>query len=112
MRAPITAFLRLPQSCAGGDCVCAQDMPIVVDADGLALVVADPQVLKGYRKAVLTPNAPEFWRLADALKVDHGKKQPMDNLPALQVQLTRGLYCHALAICVPTPRSQAAQSPR
>lgn len=61
-------------------------MPIVVDADGLALVMADPPLLRGYRKAILTPNAPEFWRLADALGIKHAKRQPMDDLDTLQVR--------------------------
>jgi len=39
---------------------------IVVDADGLFLIQSDPSVVKGYRRAVLTPNVVEFGRLVEA----------------------------------------------
>ncbi|GAA6064742.1 hypothetical protein JCM10212_005321, partial [Sporobolomyces blumeae] len=39
---------------------------IVIDADGLFLVQTDPSVVKGYERAVLTPNVVEFGRLAEA----------------------------------------------
>lgn len=40
---------------------------MVIDADGLWLVQEDPEVVKGYKKAVLTPNVVEFKRLCDAV---------------------------------------------
>lgn len=46
-----------------------KDMPIVIDADGLQLVQNDPELVKGYKSAVLTPNVVEFGRLWDALKL-------------------------------------------
>ncbi|KZZ94688.1 YjeF domain containing protein [Moelleriella libera RCEF 2490] len=42
-------------------------MPVVLDADALQLVQKDPEVVKGYREAVLTPNVVEFGRLWDSL---------------------------------------------
>lgn len=39
---------------------------IVVDADGLFLIQSDPSVVKGYKRAVLTPNVVEFGRLVEA----------------------------------------------
>ncbi|KAJ1818335.1 hypothetical protein LPJ75_001477 [Coemansia sp. RSA 2598] len=45
-------------------------IPVVVDADALALVCEDPGIVRGYGEAVLTPNAPEFKRLCRALGVD------------------------------------------
>lgn len=39
---------------------------IVIDADGLYLVQAEPELVKGYRRAVLTPNVVEFKRLCDS----------------------------------------------
>ncbi|KAH6608767.1 hypothetical protein Trco_002113 [Trichoderma cornu-damae] len=48
------------------------NMPVVVDADALQIVHNDPDVVRGYRYAVLTPNVVEFKRLCDALKVDVG----------------------------------------
>lgn len=47
-------------------------MPVVMDADALQLVQKDPDVIRGYKYAVLTPNVVEFKRLCDALKIDVG----------------------------------------
>lgn len=44
-----------------------KEMPVVLDADALQLVQKDPEVVKGYREAVLTPNVVEFGRLWDSL---------------------------------------------
>ena len=40
---------------------------IVLDADGLWLIQKHPEYVKGYRKAVLTPNVVEFERLQKTL---------------------------------------------
>jgi len=45
-------------------------MPVVLDADALLLVAKEPELVKGYGLAVLTPNVVEFGRLAKALGVD------------------------------------------
>ncbi|KAJ1641568.1 hypothetical protein LPJ64_006460 [Coemansia asiatica] len=45
-------------------------IPAVLDADSLALVCKDPEIIKGYSDAVLTPNVPEFKRLCQALNVE------------------------------------------
>lgn len=42
-----------------------QDMYVVLDADGLWMIGQDLSLIKGYRKAVLTPNVMEFKRLSD-----------------------------------------------
>jgi ATP-dependent NAD(P)H-hydrate dehydratase len=47
-----------------------QETPLVIDADALALVCADPSLVKGYKHAVLTPNVVEFGRLTHALGID------------------------------------------
>ncbi|KAH8891835.1 Ribokinase-like protein [Thozetella sp. PMI_491] len=47
-----------------------QGMPIVLDADALLLVQKDPSIVKGYARAVLTPNVVEFGRLTKALGID------------------------------------------
>lgn len=39
---------------------------VVIDADGLFLVQNDPSVVKGYARAVLTPNVVEFGRLVES----------------------------------------------
>jgi len=46
---------------------------IVVDADGLWLLQSEPEVIRGYRKAVLTPNVAEFGRLCKRLNIDAQK---------------------------------------
>ncbi|KAI5474521.1 protease IV [Pseudohyphozyma bogoriensis] len=43
---------------------------VVIDADGLWLVQNDPSVVKGYKRAVLTPNPVEFQRLCDAVDIN------------------------------------------
>lgn len=48
----------------------ARDLPLVVDADGLWLVNRDPDLVRGNRRVVLTPNRVEFGRLAEALGLD------------------------------------------
>ena len=45
----------------------ANDIPIVIDADGLWHLTNNPNVIKGYKKAVLTPNAMEFSRLVHSV---------------------------------------------
>ena len=45
------------------DKVKASNIPVVIDADGLWHLTNNPNVIKGYRKAVLTPNAVEFSHL-------------------------------------------------
>lgn len=48
----------------------ARNLPLVVDADGLWLVNRDPDLVRGNRRVVLTPNRVEFGRLAEALGLD------------------------------------------
>jgi ATP-dependent NAD(P)H-hydrate dehydratase len=48
----------------------AQGMFIVLDADALWLLGQDLSMVKGYRRAVITPNVAEFNRLAERLKID------------------------------------------
>ncbi|KAG7292701.1 hypothetical protein NEMBOFW57_002739 [Staphylotrichum longicolle] len=45
-------------------------MPMVLDADALQIVQRDPDLVRGYGLAVLTPNVVEFGRLTAALGVD------------------------------------------
>lgn len=45
----------------------ARDIPVVIDADGLWLVAQQPALIRGYQKAVLTPNRVEFSRLWEAV---------------------------------------------
>ena len=47
-----------------------ENMPFVLDADGLYLAQSRPELVKGYRQCILTPNVVEFGRLARAMGVD------------------------------------------
>ncbi|CAI7585504.1 unnamed protein product [Penicillium bialowiezense] len=47
----------------------SQAIPFVLDADGLLIVTEDPDLVKGYKNCILTPNVVEFGRLAKALGV-------------------------------------------
>ncbi|KAK5990907.1 ATP-dependent (S)-NAD(P)H-hydrate dehydratase [Cladobotryum mycophilum] len=46
-----------------------QDMPMVLDADALKVVHKHPDLVRGYKNVVLTPNVVEFKGLCDALDV-------------------------------------------
>ncbi|KAI0843094.1 Ribokinase-like protein [Hypoxylon sp. FL0890] len=45
-------------------------MPVVLDADALALVLKAPELVHGWREVVLTPNVVEFGRLWKGIKRD------------------------------------------
>ena len=47
----------------------SRSIPFVLDADGLLIVTEDPDLVKGYKECILTPNVVEFGRLAKALGV-------------------------------------------
>ncbi|CAL5869565.1 uncharacterized protein PFLUO_LOCUS3795 [Penicillium psychrofluorescens] len=46
-----------------------QSIPFVLDADGLLIVTEHPDLVKGYKQCILTPNVVEFGRLAKALGI-------------------------------------------
>jgi len=47
-----------------------KDMYLVLDADALWMIGKDLSLIKGYHKAVLTPNVMEFKRLSEAVGID------------------------------------------
>ncbi|KAF7308920.1 hypothetical protein MKEN_01092500 [Mycena kentingensis (nom. inval.)] len=47
-----------------------QGMFVVLDADALWMVGQDPSVIKGYTRAIVTPNVAEFARLSKQLGID------------------------------------------
>ena len=49
-----------------------RNVPMVLDADALLLVQKRPELVKGYRECILTPNVVEFGRLAAAFGVEVG----------------------------------------
>ncbi|KAI1618579.1 Ribokinase-like protein [Exophiala viscosa] len=51
-------------------------VPMVLDADALWLVQTDPDLIKGHKECILTPNVVEFGRLAKALGMDQNQGDP------------------------------------
>jgi ATP-dependent NAD(P)H-hydrate dehydratase len=47
-----------------------QNMPFVLDADGLTLAQTRPELVQGYKECVLTPNVVEFGRLCKSKGLD------------------------------------------
>lgn len=47
----------------------SRSIPFVLDADGLLIVTEHPNLVKGYKDCILTPNVMEFGRLAKALGI-------------------------------------------
>lgn len=45
----------------------ARQLPLVLDADSLLLVIEDPSIIKSYSKALLTPNRIELQRILDSI---------------------------------------------
>jgi len=56
----------------------SQGMFVVMDADALWMVTQDPQIIRGYRRAVLTPNVMEFKRLCEKLDIQTGDGEADD----------------------------------
>lgn len=46
------------------------DVPLVLDADGIYVVMKKPEIVRGYGRAVLTPNAHEYRLLARSLELE------------------------------------------
>jgi len=46
-----------------------QDMYVVLDADALWMVQKEPGIVRGYHKAILTPNVVEFKRLSETVGI-------------------------------------------
>ena len=62
---------------------------IVLDADGLYMIGEDISVIKGYRRAVLTPNVVEFRRLSEQIGID--PNIPSDQRAALMSKSLGGV---------------------
>jgi ATP-dependent NAD(P)H-hydrate dehydratase len=56
-----------------------QNIPFVLDADGLYLAQTRPELVDGYKQCILTPNVVEFARLAKSkgVKIDEGKPEEL-----------------------------------
>ncbi|KAJ2754020.1 hypothetical protein GGI19_002716 [Coemansia pectinata] len=62
-------------------------LPMVLDADSLTILGDSPELIHGYRGAVLTPNAPEFNRLCKALGLDITDKSTEEAAQMLALKL-------------------------
>jgi len=51
-------------------------VPMVIDADGLWLIQENPDIIRGYKECILTPNVVEFARLAKALHINAKSGDP------------------------------------
>jgi ATP-dependent NAD(P)H-hydrate dehydratase len=56
----------------------SKSVPFVLDADALLLVSEDPDLVRGYKECILTPNVVEFGRLAKALGLDLASNSKQD----------------------------------
>jgi len=56
------------------------EIPVVIDADGLFLISKQPDIIKGYTKAVLTPNVVEFKRLTKVMNISSDSQNQATNL--------------------------------
>ena len=65
----------------------ARGLPVVLDADALQIVNAEPGVVKGWTEAVLTPNVVEFGRLAKAVGVELEGKDEREECRAVAAAL-------------------------
>ena len=71
----------------------SQNIPVVIDADGLFILSHDLSQVKGYGKCILTPNLMEFKLLYDACF----KNESVDNkYDEKNVQTTFELQCEAV----------------
>lgn len=67
-------------------------MPLVIDADGLFLIQQNPDLIKGYSKAVLTPNVVEFQRLKKAVGFEDGESLGDEESHIASLQKLAGIY--------------------
>ncbi|KAI6780204.1 ATP-dependent-like protein [Emericellopsis cladophorae] len=58
-------------------------MPIVLDADALLVVQKSPELVKGYKSVILTPNVVEFGRLCETLGVKANEEKETGKVEAL-----------------------------
>lgn len=64
-----------------------KEIPIVIDADGLFLLSQKPELIKGNKLAILTPNVVEFKRLAEAVGIDIDGKDEIEEAKQLSKKL-------------------------
>lgn len=60
-----------------------KDIPMIIDADGLWLINKSPELIQGYKRAILTPNAAEFRRLQDLATKNNNSHTMEDSLGAI-----------------------------
>lgn len=71
-----------------------RNIPIILDADALQLVVEQPSIIQGYNDAILTPNAAEFSRLYEkVVREPHDKPISEANVLRLTKRMGCTLVC-------------------
>ncbi len=85
------------------------NVPVVIDADGLHLIKNNLELLRGWTAATLTPNRNEYARLADAVGIKVDEKDPtaqLEQVTAITLRLDMlpyaGLVAAILHCFVPT----------
>jgi ADP-dependent NAD(P)H-hydrate dehydratase len=74
-------------------CIQQEEVPVVIDADGLNALAEMPEIWRDFRAAaILTPHPGEYRRLADALKVGEDPVRP-ESRPAAAEALAQRLGC-------------------
>ncbi|XP_063675756.1 ATP-dependent (S)-NAD(P)H-hydrate dehydratase-like [Bolinopsis microptera] len=68
-----------------------QNIPVIIDADGLHLITEQPHLIKGYKDAILTPNIAEFSRLFHAMNSEQPQKPIL--MPSDISTLSKVLEC-------------------
>jgi len=66
---------------------CNLKIPLVIDADGIFALTAEPKLIAGYEQAILTPNIVEFSRLYSAVT---GKKSSNQSNEVQELSLALG----------------------
>ncbi|CAN8099165.1 unnamed protein product [Discula destructiva] len=78
------------------------NIPLVLDADALQVVQNSPEIVKGYKLAVLTPNVVEFGRLCKALGIEKEVKKAAESGPGGESNETAKVEALAQALDGPT----------
>ncbi|KAH3673400.1 hypothetical protein WICPIJ_009788 [Wickerhamomyces pijperi] len=69
-----------------------QGTPMILDADALFIITKNPELIKGYKNCILTPNVMEFKRLAVALGIELSEStSDVEALKKETVQLSKAL---------------------
>lgn len=69
----------------------SKNIPVIIDGDGINLVVQDAFIIKGYKLGVLTPNVAEFDRLLESQQISKLKEEEKDETSQKLKELSKKL---------------------